>query len=73
MAVSEFCQKVATTLKDLRIKNNLSIEELAEKSGVSVYKIKSIENFEHDIRFMTVYRLCQIYKIKMRDFAEMLE
>ena len=73
MTVSEFCQKVATTLKDLRIKNNLSIKELSEKSGVSVYKIKSIENFEHDIRFMTVYRLCQIYKIKMRDFAEMLE
>jgi len=73
MAVSEFCQKVSTTLKDLRIKNNLSIEELSEKSGVSVYKIKSMENLEHDIRFMTVYRLCQIYKIKMRDFAEMLE
>ena len=72
MPVSEFCKQVATALKDLRIKNNLSIKELSEKSGVSVYKIKSIENFEHDIRFMTVYRLCQIYKIKMRDFAEML-
>ena len=73
MAVSEFCKTIATALKDLRIKNNLSIEELAEKSGISVYKIKSIENFEHDIRFMTVYKLCQIYKIKMRDFMEMVE
>jgi len=73
MTASEFCKQVATALKDLRMKNNLSIEELSKKSGISVYKIKSIENFEHDIKFTTVYKLCQIYKIKMRNFMEMVE
>ena len=73
MAVPEFCKKIATTLKDLRIKNNLSIEELAKKSGVSIYKIRSLENLEHDIRFTTVFRLCEALNISMYDFAEMLE
>ena len=73
MAVSEFCKTVAKALKDLRIKNNLSIKELAEKSGLSVYKIKSIENFEHDIRFMTVYKLCDVYKISLHYFASIIE
>ena len=43
MALSEFSKQVAKLLKDFRIKNNLSIKELAEKSGVSVYKIQNIE------------------------------
>ena len=73
MTVPEFCKKVATTLKDLRIKNNLSIEELAEKSGVSVYKIKSMENLEHDIKFTTIFRLCKTLNVSMYDFAEMLD
>ena len=68
MPISEFSKQAATTLKELRIKNNLSIEELAEKSGVSVYKIKSMENLEHDIKFSTVFRLCEGLNISMYNF-----
>ncbi|MBO6088121.1 helix-turn-helix transcriptional regulator [bacterium] len=73
MAISEFCKRVATVLKNLRISNNLSVKELSEKSGLSVYKILNIENFKHDIKFLTVCKLCEIYKISLRDFADMTE
>lgn len=73
MAVSEFCKTVATALKNLRISNNLSVEELSEKSGISVNKILRIENFKHDIKFLTVCKLCDVYKISLRDFANIVE
>jgi hypothetical protein len=41
MAVPEFCKKVATTLKDLRIKNNLSIEELAKNPEYRFTRLKA--------------------------------
>ena len=73
MTISKFSIQVATLLKALRLKNNISIKELSKKSGVSVYKIKSMENFKHDIRFSTVFCLCEALNISMHDFAEMLE
>ena len=53
----ELCNRIATKIKTVRLKQNMSQAELADKSGVSISTIKRMEdgevkNFESLIRIL---------------------
>ena len=54
---TELCNRIAAKIKTLRLKQNMSQAELADKSGVSISTIKRMEdgevkNFESLIRIL---------------------
>ena len=54
---TELCNRIATKIKTVRLKQNMSQTELADKSGVSISTIKRMEdgevkNFESLIRVL---------------------
>ena len=54
---TELCNRIATKIKTVRLKQNMSQAELADKSGVSISTIKRMEdgevkNFESLIRVL---------------------
>jgi len=64
--IATFCQK----LKTLRLGNGLTLEELAEISGVSISTISKIENRQQKPSFETVLRVARALHI---NFVQMLE
>jgi transcriptional regulator with XRE-family HTH domain len=64
--IATFCQK----LKTLRLGNGLTLEELAEMSGVSISTISKIENRQQKPSFETVLRVARALHI---NFVQMLE
>jgi transcriptional regulator with XRE-family HTH domain len=64
--IATFCQK----LKTLRLGNGLTLEELAEMSGVSTSTISKIENRQQKPSFETVLRVARALHI---NFVQMLE
>jgi transcriptional regulator with XRE-family HTH domain len=64
--IATFCQK----LKTLRLGNGLTLEELAEMSGVSISTISKIENRQQKPTFETVLRVARALHI---NFVQMLE
>jgi transcriptional regulator with XRE-family HTH domain len=64
--IATFCQK----LKTLRLANGLTLEELAEMSGVSISTISKIENRQQKPSFETVLRVARALHI---NFVQMLE
>jgi transcriptional regulator with XRE-family HTH domain len=64
--IATFCLK----LKTLRLGNGLTLEELAEMSGVSISTISKIENRQQKPTFETVLRVARALHI---NFVQMLE
>lgn len=64
--IASFCRR----LKDLRLQSNLTLEELAQRSGVSISTISKIENQQQSPSFETVLRVSRALKI---NFIHMLE
>lgn len=55
--------KINARLKELRIKNNLSIEELSEKTGISILDLTSYEDGTNLIFIKHFEILADFYKI----------
>ncbi len=64
--IVSFCKR----LKNLRQSNNLTLDELAQKSGVSISTISKIENQQQKPSFETVLRVARALHI---NFIHMLE
>ncbi len=61
-------------LKQLRKQNNLSVDQLAEQSGVNHRMIQKYENEERDInkaQVITIYRLAETLKCNMKDLLNL--
>ncbi len=57
LADTEICKRIASKIKEVRLKQNMSQVELADKSGISISTIKRMEdgemkNFESLIRIL---------------------
>lgn len=64
--IAAFCRR----LKDLRLSNGLTLDDLAQQSGVSISTISKIENQQQNPSFETVLRVSRALKI---NFIHMLE
>jgi len=53
-----------TTVKQLRIKQFLSQEDLAKKSGMTVSTINRLENGKQKPRFATIRKLAKALNVK---------
>jgi HTH-type transcriptional regulator / antitoxin HipB len=51
--------KIGVLLQDLRIKEGMTQEELANKCGTTKSYISRIENHASDIRLSTIMRICR--------------
>lgn len=60
-------------LRELRIKNNMTIRGLARTSGVSAGTISRIENEEVIPSLLTVCKLCSALGVDMGDMVDCKE
>lgn len=66
MSDAVICKKIAANIKRVRLKQNMSQLELADKSGVSISSIKRIEdgvlkNFESIIRILRTLGMLDLF------------
>jgi len=59
-------QAMHKNLKSLREKNNWSVEELSQHSGIAIETLIDIEH-EKDFEIEALFTLCQIYGIKIHE------
>lgn len=57
-------------IKNLRLAQNLSLKELADKSGVSVSMISQIERRNTDPTLTTLYKLCKGLNVSISSLLE---
>ena len=62
--------KLGHIIRYTRVKNNLSQEELEEKSGVSRRTISEIERGNVDLRYTNLYQLAGAFDMKIREFLK---
>lgn len=64
--------KLAERIKSLRKKNNLTQEDLAEKSGVSYKHIQKLEGkFLHDPKLDTLNKIAKAFKITVSELLKL--
>lgn len=64
---------ISCTIKQLRIKNNMSQSEFSTKLNRSKSFTNEIENGRGNITIDTFYNVCQALSIKPREFLEIVE
>ena len=67
--VSEMHKKIGEKIKELRIKNGISREELAFRIGVSGSYIGMIERAEYDFKISKLINIAKALNIKMKDIV----
>lgn len=67
---TKFCKQLGHKLKKIREKEELSINELAQKSGVSNSTIYKIECGEINTRTSTILKLARVLERKAGDFFD---
>ena len=55
--------KLAKNIKELRLKNNLTQEEFAEKIGLSIQGLSNIERNRYQPNAETIDKICKAYNI----------
>jgi transcriptional regulator with XRE-family HTH domain len=69
----EFVKLVGLTIKMLRLKHNMSQEELAFKADMDRAHIGKIERGETNITIMTLKNITDVFDISMHEFFEQTE
>ena len=72
----ELCNRIAAKIKTVRLKQNMSQAELADKSGVSISTIKRMEdgevkNFESLIRVLRTLPLVEEEQLSPNEYYEL--
>ncbi len=57
-------------IKHMRLKYNLTQEDLEEKSGVSRRAISEIERGNTDIRYTNLYQIAKAFDLKIWEFLQ---
>ncbi|MBE6787655.1 MAG: cupin domain-containing protein [Ruminococcaceae bacterium] len=63
-------KEIAGRIRELREIENLTAEEMAEKTGVSVAEYLACENGESDLHFAFIYRLANAFNVDVTDIIE---
>ena len=63
-------QEIANRIKELRLIENLSISDMAFKTGVSVEEYENCENGQSDLNFAFIYRCANALKVDVTDIIE---
>lgn len=61
---------MAARIKELREIENLSVKEMAEKTGVSEKEYAACERGESDLNFAFIYRCANVFKVNVTDIIE---
>lgn len=65
-------QKLKTSIKDRREKMNLSVAELAEKTGVPLQTIKYLEEGKYNPSLALAYKVAQVLNCSVEDLFKMV-
>ena len=63
-------KEIAGRIRELREIENLTAEEMAEKTGVSVEEYLACEKGESDLHFAFIYRLANTFNVDVTDIIE---
>lgn len=61
------------TIREYRLKENLSQEKLAELSGLHRTYISEVERGERNVSLENIHKICLALKIKLYDVFEKME
>ena len=73
MAISKYSILACKKFKEIRLKQNISVKELAKIARISVSTIYKIEKGQADIHLVTMDKLCSAFNINIFDFLNLLE
>lgn len=73
MAISKYSILACKKFKEIRLKQNISVKELAKIARISVSTIYKIEKGQADIHLVTMDKLCSAFNINIFDFLGYLE
>lgn len=63
-------REMAQRIRELREISELSVEELAQRTGVSVSEYLSCERGEHDLSFAFIYRCAMAFNVNVTELIE---
>ncbi|MBE6806270.1 MAG: helix-turn-helix transcriptional regulator [Ruminococcaceae bacterium] len=63
-------KEMSARIKELREIENLTIEQMAEQTGVSAEEYAACEKGESDLNFAFIYRCAQIFRVNVTDIIE---
>ncbi len=63
-------KEMSARIKELRAIENLNIEQMAEKTGVSPKEYLACENGERDLNFAFIYRCANAFNVNVTDIIE---
>lgn len=73
MAISKYSILACKKFKEIRLKQNISVKELAKIARISISTIYKIEKGQTDIHLVTMDKLCSAFNINIFDFLSLLE
>ena len=73
MAISKYSILACKKFKEIRLKQNISVKELAKIARISFSTIYKIEKGQADIHLVTMDKLCSAFNINIFDFLYLLE
>ena len=63
-------KEIAGRIKELREIENLSVSDMAQKTGVSEAEYLACENGESDLHFAFIYRCANAFNVDVTDIIE---
>lgn len=63
-------KQLADKIRWYRRDRNFSQEELAEKLGVNLTYVSSVERYKRGMSLPTLYKLSRVFNIKVKDFFD---
>ena len=63
-------KEMALRIRELREVENLSVEQMAEKTGVSTDEYLACENGQSDLNFAFIYRCATAFHVNVTDIIE---
>ena len=63
-------KEMSARIRELREIENLTIEQMAEQTGVSIEEYTACEEGESDLNFAFIYRCAQVFRVNVTDIIE---
>ena len=60
-------KKLAQRIRELRIENNMTQEELGEKLKVNLSYVAYIETFRRGVSLPILYKVAKVFNVKVKD------
>lgn len=66
-------KKAGSFIKEQRVKNNLTIEELAKKLDFTVPYLEMVEKGKKQLSLNSCIKVCKVLKLSIMDFSSYIE